>query len=108
MNYVTHNDTQNIRTGSSWRVGTLHAPYRLLVLKFGEPMEGDGYKVDAEWGIKFEDGTVAFVYNYKTGRNYNGDDGMYTARIREWSIGGTSTQAVDNLNTILDGLATTP
>ena len=76
--------------------GYIDTTYATLVKTFGEPHnDGDGYKVDAEWCLKFEDGTVATIYNYKDGKNYNGKAGKATKNITEWHIGGHSKKAVE-------------
>ena len=69
--------------------GYINTSYRDLVECFGEPhCDGDGYKVDAEWMLRFEDGTVATIYNWKDGKNYCGEDGLAVEDITEWHIGG--------------------
>jgi hypothetical protein len=75
--------------------GYINANYVELLEAFGEPTDGDGYKVDAEWVIVGDDGTVATIYNWKDGRNYCGRDGMAVWDIRNWHIGGHSQDAVD-------------
>ena len=75
--------------------GYIKTSYRDLVNCFGEPTsDGDGYKVDAEWELTFEDGTVATIYNWKDGRNYCGADGLPVEQITDWHVGGKSTRAV--------------
>lgn len=75
--------------------------YAELVACFGEPhSDGDGYKVDAQWILQFSDGTVATIYNYKSGKNYLGDDeGACVENLigSDWHIGGTSEKAVDRV-----------
>lgn len=69
--------------------GILNISYGEIVAKLGEPTsDGDGYKVDAEWTLEFEDGTIATIYNYKTGPNYNGSGDWNVEDIRAWHIGG--------------------
>lgn len=69
----------------------------------GKPnMEGDPYKVDAEWGIKFSDGTVATIYNYKTGRRYLGNEGLDVRDIRDWHIGGHNKSVVARVCKLLN------
>lgn len=70
--------------------GALDLSYYDLVEALGEPESGDGYKVDAEWRIRWSDGMIATVYNYKSGHNYYGDEGTNTDRIRDWHVGGTA------------------
>jgi len=64
--------------------------YKKLVGTFGEPHFSDGFKTDAEWDLKFPGDMVATIYNYKTGKNYLGDEGLETENIRDWHIGGSS------------------
>ena len=75
--------------------GYVDASYATLVEVFGEPhSDGDGYKVDAEWDLMFENGTHARIYNYKDGTNYNGSDGNAVEDITDWHVGGTTEDAV--------------
>lgn len=93
MHFVTHND-QDIHFQSSWLQGQVSVTYACLVRVFGQPKEGFG-KTDAEWVVLFADGTIATIYNYKDGKNYNGDDGLPTNEITEWHIGGQNERAVE-------------
>ena len=43
------------------------------------------------------DGTIATLYNWKNGKNYNGDDGLELNHIYEWNVGGKSEKAVSKL-----------
>lgn len=101
MEFKTHN-TATIETSGSCLQGEINAKYDELCKLFGEPTDGDGYKVDAEWGLLFDDGTIATVYNWKDGKNYNGDDGLPTEQITEWHIGGFNRSAVDRVQIALD------
>lgn len=101
MNFTTHNDDIRMNGGGTGLQGYVTVPYKKLVKIFGEPLDGDGYKVDAEWIITFEDGTVATIYNYKDGKNYNGSSGMVTNRITEWHIGGADKRAVTLVQNVL-------
>ena len=48
--------------------GYIKCDYKTLIETFGKPdSECDGYKTDREWILKFGDGTVATIYNYKNG-----------------------------------------
>jgi hypothetical protein len=87
MKFVTHND-KDISADETCLQGYVKVSYADLVKKFGEPIDGDGYKVDAEWVIKFKNGEVATIYNYKDGKNYNGESGMSKENITEWHVGG--------------------
>ena len=64
--------------------------YKELVSVFGEPDYGPGRrtgdKVTCEWGLKFEDGTVATIYDWKLNT---------TPKQRyDWHIGGLNVNAV--------------
>jgi hypothetical protein len=82
--------------------GYIDADYNVLKKLFGKPGNGDGYKVDAEWEILFSDGTVATIYNYKDGKNYNGASGLAKTKIRDWHVGGRSARAVRNVEQVLE------
>ena len=99
MKFITHND-ERIDINGSHRQGYLKAQYATLCALFGKPHEGDGYKIDWEWSVEFEDGTVATVYNWKSGPNY-GYDTVGPGQITEWNVGGFNPQAVENLKKVL-------
>ena len=76
--------------------GEITETYANLVNVFGHPHhDGDGYKTDAEWDLKFDDGTIATIYNWKNGVNYLYNEGLQVEDITEWHIGGTNKRAVD-------------
>ena len=83
--------------------GNVGATYQELVEIFGEPTrfewsnESDN-KVDAQWAIKFEDGTIATIYNYKNGLNYLGAEGKRVSEISMWNVGGYDERAVTLVN----------
>lgn len=87
MNYKTHNE-KKINIVGTFLISCIDIDYNTLKGIFGKPTDGDGYKIDAEWEIEFEDGKVATIYNYKDGKNYNGRNGIPKTKIREWHIGG--------------------
>ena len=96
INYQTHNDVIIKISGTSF-LGDIGLDYYDIVSRLGRPQDGDGYKVDAEWNIEFDDGTVATLYNWKNGRNYCGEDGLDLHQIDEWHIGGFEKDAVDRI-----------
>jgi hypothetical protein len=103
MKFQTHNDT-NIRIIGTCLQGYIDIEYDILVKLFGEPIVGDEYKIDAEWEIIFEDGTVATIYNYKDGYNYCGEHAPYpdiTKKDNDWHIGGSSKLAVEYIERLL-------
>ena len=60
MNYITQNQdfTINAKTSGTHLVGSIETTYKNLVKMLGEPMFGDGEKVQAEWVLEFDDGTI--------------------------------------------------
>lgn len=74
--------------------GYIKISYSKLVEAFGEPTEGDAYKVDAEWIIEFATGEIGTIYNYKNGKNYCDGNGLATENIVDWHIGGSSDAVV--------------
>jgi hypothetical protein len=71
----------NIKVSGSCLQGHITATYDELVKAFGEPEEGCD-KVKAEWNIKFADGTIATIYDWK---NYH----LETAEsVTDWHVGG--------------------
>jgi hypothetical protein len=74
--------------------------YAQLVEVLGPPSDdGDGWKVDAEWLLLFEDGQVATIYNYKTGPNYNDGAGRIED-VTDWHIGGLDANIVERVQEI--------
>ena len=104
MKFVTHND-EEIDIGGCLQ-GYVETTYKNLLELFGNPTDGDGYKVDAEWVIKFEDGTVATIYNWKDGKNYNGAEGMEVEDITDWHIGGEDKKSVARIKEVVKGEVT--
>ena len=98
--FHTHN-TKNIDCGGTHLQGEIKTTYTQLKKMFGQPHDGDGYKIDAEWSIEFSDGTIATIYNWKDGKNYNGKNGLPKTKITDWHIGGHSSKAIDKLSEIL-------
>jgi hypothetical protein len=83
--------------------GYVRADYSELVAAFGEPLEGDGCKTQAEWVLVFEvpqddgyaDRVVATIYDWK---KYD----QTVEDITQWNIGGHDPRApelvIDYLN----------
>jgi hypothetical protein len=103
MEFRTHNDSDDLnRVWGTALQGTFDLDYEDIVEVFGEPDTGDGYKVDAEWYILFENGAVATIYNYKDGPNYLGEDaGKWEDswadikdKNRDWHVGGLDGRAL--------------
>ena len=96
MKFKTHND-KPINIGGTHLQGEIIVSYAELVKIFGKPDKGDDYKIDAEWNLEFEDGTIATIYNYKNGKNYCGRSGMAKSKITEWHIGGFTKNAMEKV-----------
>lgn len=91
------------RLNGSYHVGEINVNYSTLVKCFGLPHgKGDGYKVDAEWFLEFEDGYVASIYNYKDGKNYLGKEGQAVVDIVEWNVGGFDRIVIDYIKDIVE------
>ena len=84
----THGDGSETN-GFSYQ-GTHMTTYDDLVKTFGQPTrQGDGEKTTVEWVIKFNDGPVATIYDWKYG---------YTPKdFTEWNVGGKSKKAYVNV-----------
>jgi hypothetical protein len=70
--------------------GCIETTYQKLCEVFGEPTVYDldsDEKTHAEWDIRFEDGTIATVYDWK---NYCDPED-----VEEWMIGGKNRRSVD-------------
>ena len=101
MKYKTHNDI-NINYNGTGLQGYIIISYEELVNIFGNHQTFDDYKTDAQWIVKFSDGVVATIYNYKNGVNYLGEDyGVPTKYITEWNVGGKTDKVVSRINNII-------
>lgn len=83
--------------------GYVVAKYSELKKLFGQPTDGDGYKVDAEWELSTPFG-VATIYNYKDGKNYCGVDGTPKTRIEDWHVGGNTPEVVTAIQIALEAI----
>ena len=92
MTYDTHNDGP-INIDGTGLCGHINATCAEIEDHFGPPEEGD-YKTDWEWAIRFDDGTIATIYNWKNGPNYCGHDGYRLHQITRWNVGGHTSEAV--------------
>ena len=102
MRFETHNNSDASSTGT-YLQGYMSCGYKDIVRIFGEPGGCDGYKVDAHWTIRFSDGEIATVYNWKNGRNYCGYDGLDVEDIRNWNIGGRNPDVVERIKNLVSG-----
>jgi hypothetical protein len=77
--------------------GYVQATYAQLVERFGQP-EGGGDKTTVEWMLKFEDGTVATIYDWKVDET--------PTYMYNWHIGGKNKTAVTRVTQSLKQGAT--
>jgi len=91
MNYITQNQdfTINAKTSGTHLVGSIETTYKNLVKMLGEPMFGDGEKVQAEWVLEFDDGTIATIYDWK--------ESISVQRVTDWHIGGFNDEAAEHV-----------
>ena len=75
--------------------GYVKTTYDKLVEVFGEPHFFGGDKTTCEWNLKFADGTIATIYDYKE----------YSTPMYEydWHIGGYNQYAVKRVTEALNG-----
>ena len=93
MTYKTHN-THVLNINGSSLLDYIDTTYDVLVDLFGEPDDSDGYKVDWEWQVEFDCGTIATIYNWKNGPNYCGEAGVGCHQVKQWHVGGFQHRAV--------------
>jgi hypothetical protein len=67
--------------------GYIETTYDELVSVFGEPTTFQGDKITAQWIIKFSDGTVATIYDWKLSET--------PMSVYDWHIGGHTQRAVE-------------
>jgi hypothetical protein len=96
MQYITHNHDDLIDINGTHLLDTIELPYSKIAERFGAPMTGDFDKVQAEWIIKFEDGLIGTIYDWKEyGRPYWDVD--------DWHIGGHNQEVAFRIKQILLG-----
>jgi hypothetical protein len=84
--------------------GYADVAYSTLIDLLGKPnVDGHDSKTDAEWAVEFEGETFA-IYNYKTGKNYLGADGLDVEEIRDWHIGGRNKTKAKRLIALLESV----
>lgn len=96
MNFV-HDATISMTSLQGYVEATIHQ----LKEVFGDPTydetSGDD-KVDVEWNLRFDDGTVATIYNWK---DYDGGQRVRSGVEYHWHIGGKNQIAVANVLEVL-------
>ena len=101
MKFVTGN---NVDTEGTCLQGYVDVTYERLVAKLGKPRryarvmcDGENLeKVQVEWAIKFEDGKVATIYDWKDHRK--------PEQIGRWHIGGRDKHVLANVLYLFGGV----
>jgi hypothetical protein len=99
MEFKTGNNLDTTGTGSSLQ-GYVTTTRSALIQTFGMPTfttDEDYEKVTTEWIIKFQDGTIATIYDWK--RYEEGAPELN--EVYEWHIGGYSETAVSRVQETL-------
>jgi len=85
--------------GSSYR-GVVNTTYEKLVTVFGPPHEGPHDrtldKITCEWRLRFEDGDIATIYDWKETDTPMGE--------YEWHVGGFRSTALEKVTRALESL----
>src|SRR5258708_2795250 len=98
LNYRVLHDFESMK--GTERQGYLTASYDHLVSLFGEPLQGDHDKVDANWIIETDRG-IGTIYNYKDGKAWLGDGGRDVQDITFWHVGGADEAAAQAIMEIV-------
>ena len=96
MQYKTHNQDDLININGTHLQGCIVTNYYALERIFGKPItgqSGDG-KVQAEWDLKFEDGLIGTIYDWK-------EYGTPVHNVQTWHIGGHDSEVVDRIRQIV-------
>lgn len=91
----------NVKIGSGF-LGHLNVNYSELEKELGSPSLGASPddKTLCEWVIKFSDGIIATIYNYKDGINYDSENGLTKENISHWHVGGFTYEAMERVKTL--------
>jgi len=93
------NVTRTEETAGTWLQGNIKTTRASLEAVFGEPtFYEEGEKVTVLWGLKFEDGTLATIYDYKRGEK--GKPALNEEML--YNIGGLSADAVARVHEALE------
>ena len=81
---VTNNYRDSNMTGF---LGEVNTTYARLVEVFGEPLSGSGDgKVNSEWIIKFANGEVATIYDWKLPETPTDDYNWHIGGNKRWVV----------------------
>ena len=91
--------SKKIDTEDSSYVGSINCTYEYLVKVFGKEtngMSGDN-KSQCSWKIKFDDGTIATIYDWKVNMVYCNGKGINKENVTKWMVGGFNQKAIELL-----------
>ena len=103
MKFITHNKDSSTSIEGTSKQCTLETSYGMLVEYFGKPLVVRDGKVDVEWRVRFSDGSIAIIYNWKNGQTYKGPAGRPVENIEQWVIGGVDGKPVEHITELLSG-----
>ena len=90
--------TRTEETTGTWLQGSVLTTRAKLTETFGEPMQYEASKITLQWGVKFDDGTIATIYDWKRYElGTPAEDELMT-----YNIGGLDLGAVRNVNDALN------
>lgn len=100
ITYEIDNSNSKVSNGSGY-LGQFEMGYDELVKKLGIVNRGQSgdKKSDCCWVIKFKDGEIATIYNYKNGPAYTGVGNIQDITV--WHIGGFKKAVINRVNAIL-------
>ena len=85
MKYTVTNNYRDSNMTSF--VGEVNTTYARLVEVFGQPLSGSGDgKVNSEWIIKFADGNVATIYDWKLPETPTDDYNWHIGGHKRWVV----------------------
>jgi hypothetical protein len=85
------------KPSGTWLQGSVLTTRAKLTKAFGEPTQYEESKITLQWGIKFDDGTIATIYDWKRYElGTPAEDELIT-----YNIGGVDLGAVRNVNDAL-------
>jgi len=97
MKYKTHNQDDLINVTGTHLLTTINLPFHKIAATLGDPIRfkpEDDDKIRVEWDIKFQDGEVATIYDWKEYKRAPED-------VTDWHIGGRSFEVVQRVYDIL-------
>jgi len=92
------NSKKEIETAGTFLQGHIETTKADLIRAFGEPTNYEDSKITIEWGLRFEDRTIATIYDWKRyGKGTPKDDELMT-----YNIGGLNLRAVELVKEALE------